>query len=179
MERAPSTLLLCWIPEAVIHAEEREKYVQIEHQSGQLRTRELPLEDCFVDAPPREGPSHAFAVPITSIYSLLVAKPTLSSWYGSITIALFGGSTLLPLFFHDDESSSTVFSRDSRTAQARLTAAGGRLPSSWGGEDLLAKLRQHANLVKSTLEPSLFLCNPSRADLEVCLHPVPLYQAAH
>ena len=164
------TALLCWIPESVLDSEERDKYVQVEYQAGQLSTQDVAEGDqsYFVDAPAREGPGYAFAVPISSIYSLQVVAPTLSSWYGSITIALFGGSTLPPLYFHDDESASTVFDRNTRaTAQNRLSTTGGRLPSSWGGEDLLSRLRTYANLVRSTLEPALFLCNPSRADLEV------------
>lgn len=41
------------------------------------------------------------------------------------------------------------------------------IPPSWGGEALLSQLRLYAHLVRSQLEPRLFLINPSRADLEV------------
>lgn len=41
------------------------------------------------------------------------------------------------------------------------------MPPSWGGEALIAQLRSYANVVRSQLEPHLFLINPSRADLEV------------
>ncbi len=39
-------------------------------------------------------------------------------------------------------------------------------PNSWGGEDLLTRLRSYAHVLRSTLQPSLFLIDPSRADIE-------------
>jgi TBC1 domain family member 15 len=38
--------------------------------------------------------------------------------------------------------------------------------NSWGGEDLLSRLRSYAHLLRSTMQPSLFLVDPSRADIE-------------
>ena len=38
--------------------------------------------------------------------------------------------------------------------------------TSWGGEDLLSRLRNYAHLLRSTLQPSLFLIDPSRTDIE-------------
>jgi len=38
--------------------------------------------------------------------------------------------------------------------------------NSWGGEDLLSRLRSYAHLFRSTLQPSLFLVDPSKADIE-------------
>jgi hypothetical protein len=38
--------------------------------------------------------------------------------------------------------------------------------ASWGGEDLLSRLRSYAHILRSTLQPSLFLVDPSRADIE-------------
>jgi len=38
--------------------------------------------------------------------------------------------------------------------------------NSWGGEDLLSRLRQYAHVLRSTLQPTLFLVDPSRTDIE-------------
>ena len=38
--------------------------------------------------------------------------------------------------------------------------------TSWGGEDLLSRLRNYGHVLRSTLQPSLFLMDPSRIDIE-------------
>lgn len=145
----------------------------------------------------------------------MVRPPTLANWYGRVHVyvteaylqntenvgdnannATASASIhvpTLPLFFHDDESPSTMFLMDRRSAAlasrendaglAAVTAGGAgigsgvglgtRLPSSWGGENLIVALRKYANVVKSSLQPSLYLVNPSQSDLEV--HSVPLF----
>lgn len=45
--------------------------------------------------------------------------------------------------------------------------------NSWGGENLLERLRSYAHLLRSTLQPSLFLVDPSKADIEV--HSTPIF----
>ena len=40
------------------------------------------------------------------------------------------------------------------------------MTTTWGGEDLLARLRQYAHILRSNLQPSLFLVDPSKADIE-------------
>jgi len=149
----------------------------------------------LIDLPTQRPESYAFSVPITSIYSLIVQPPTLSSWCaylpfrqsldvlmtrldGSIGINLINGDTLPTLHFHDDESLSfTMQSPRSPTSNGpNLTAYppppmqgsshASKPITSWGGEDLLARLRNYAHLLRSTLQPSLFLVDPSRADVE-------------
>lgn len=110
----------------------------------------------LVDLPSRQGESYAFSVPLTSVYSLLVHAPSFSSWYGSITIHLSSGETLPTLFFHDDES------RSFNSIQPGASSP----QSTWGGEDLLARLRSYVNVLRSSLQASLYLVDPSKADLE-------------
>lgn len=94
--------LLAWIPEASIEGTpDFESYVLVElyaaHES----------EPTLVSLPPPSS-AHAFSIPIPSLYSLVIQPPTLSSWFGSVTFNLYGGETLPPLYFHDEESRSTV-----------------------------------------------------------------------
>jgi hypothetical protein len=152
------------------------------HESGRMRVRMIttPLrcptlnelaESTLVSSVSdlsQTGPSYSFSVPISAIYSIIAHPPTLSAWYGSLTVNLYGGVSLPVLYFHDDDSPSTLFSRD--VASSSIST---RPPPTWGGEALLRRLPAYASVVKSTLEPSVYLINPSRADLEV--HSVPYF----
>ena len=138
--------------------------------------------------------TYAFSVPLTSVYSLLVYPPNLSSWCktpcifsqffvahvkvlcladGSIAINLINGSTLPTIYFHDDESKS--FCTPPRSPQQKGTSPTTYPPqstspqepqTSWGGEDLIARLRNYSHILRSCLDPTLFLIDPSRADIE-------------
>lgn len=97
---------------------------------------------------------------------------------GSIGINLINGDTLPTLHFHDDESHSFTFQspRSPQSGGSNVTPypppptqGSSHVPksiNSWGGEDLLSRLRNYAHLLRSTLQPTLFLIDPSRADIE-------------
>jgi len=93
--------------------------------------------------------------------------PSLSSWHGSITINLIRESTLPTLYFHDEESRSLHLpspSPNPSTYPPSYPPAPNK--SSWGGESLIASLRPYANVMRSNLDPTLFLIDPSRQDIE-------------
>ncbi|PPQ78093.1 hypothetical protein CVT25_015627 [Psilocybe cyanescens] len=170
--------LLAWIPETLLNergTSEWDKFVKVEEQP---RSAEEDDDIVLIELPGQRPESYAFSVPITSIYSLIVNPPSLSSWYGSIGINLINGDTLPTLHFHDDESHSFTF-QSPRSAQSNGANVTPYPPpptqgsshvqksvNSWGGEDLLSRLRNYAHLLRSTLQPSLFLVDPSRADIE-------------
>ncbi|TFY72367.1 hypothetical protein EVG20_g605 [Dentipellis fragilis] len=177
-EAFASTYLLAWIPETLLNEkgqDERDKFVRTEERSALEDEEE---DGVLIDMPTSRPESYAFSVPLTSIYSLIVHAPSLSSWYGSIDINLISGATLPSLHFHDDESRSFTLPPKSPPADPSPTtsyppppsyagqAATGRPITSWGGEDLLARLRSYAHLLHSTLQPTLFLVDPSKADIE-------------
>lgn len=140
----------------------------------------------------REG-EYAWCVSLGEIYSILVYAPSWGQWYGSVTLNLLGGISLPSLYFHDDESPSTLeMIKASRAASAttanieadvqtpipssprpgsgvNVDAAAkpisGKVP--WGATPFFAALREHAEVLRSRLEPRLFLVNPSRTDREV------------
>ncbi|KAG9010927.1 GTPase activating protein [Tulasnella sp. JGI-2019a] len=156
------TYLLSWIPESLLNEKgdsEWEKFYRVE---GSASTSQDDEDGVIIDAPPPRGESYAFSVPLTSIYSFMVTAPTLSCWYGSITVNLTSGATLSTLHFHDDESRSMQISRSSPNA------------ATWGGEDLLQHLRAYCQLLKSMLQPHLFLVDPSKADIEA--HSTVIYE---
>ena len=186
----PGDYLLAWIPEMAIQGTpDWDQYILVELGEGGRG-----VEGALV-APPAPPSAHGFSVPLAALYSVVLQPPTLSAWYGSVTFNLFntqdgGGPTAMPaLFFHDEESRSTVLDRDQRVAQLGVSSSGQTrrvgagagtpppvddaslgarpLPPGWGGESLLSALRQYANLLRSRLEPKLFLVNPSKIDREV------------
>jgi hypothetical protein len=146
--------LLSWIPESLLEErgpDEWEKFANVESSN--------PSDDddaILVSIPGKEGESYAFSVPLSSVYSLIIHPPSFSSWYGSISVHLTTGETLPTLFFHDDESRSF----NSIAPGASMSV------STWGGEDFLSRLRSYSNVIRSTLQNSLYLVDPSRADLE-------------
>ncbi|KAK4047305.1 GTPase activating protein [Microbotryomycetes sp. JL201] len=194
-KRANRDFLLSWIPESlIVGTKDHEAYVLVELGStaeasaartagdGSSGPGTPELQEALV-TPPTLLPDHAFSVPIRSLYSLQVQPPTLAAWFGSVTLSVYGGESFGPLYFHDEESASTVLDRDRRVAalsalgaerrannghgSSSTTSTSVKIPPSWGGEALLSQLRLYSHLVRSQLEPSLFLVNPSRTDLEV------------
>ena len=210
-EVVTETYLLAWIPEALLTEKGQEEWDKF------LKTEERPDEDegmsrlvayycrcssrrsiadgVLIDLPTPRPESYAFSVPLSSVYSLIVQPPSLSSWRksflcllffrtrrtcldGSIGINLISGSTLPTLYFHDDESHSfTIPSKSSSSSNSSTSyppppslaaqAATGRPITSWGGEDFLSRLRSYASLLRSNLQSTLYLVDPSKADIEV------------
>lgn len=151
----------------------------------------------LIDLPTHRPESYAFSVPVSSIYSLIIHPPSLSSWCkshlsraihkfvadfscssiytdGSIAINLISGSTLPTLHFHDDESRSFTIKTPPETSPKPTTyppppsetSPTPKNSTSWGGEDLLSRLRMYAHILRSNLQSSLYLVDPSREDVE-------------
>ncbi|POY76334.1 hypothetical protein BMF94_0530 [Rhodotorula taiwanensis] len=176
--------LVSWIPEKLVEGtRDFDAFVLVELSSQNERDVlvHLPpvMDDNSAAATTSSPRSYAFSHPVASIYSVQVRPPTLTSWIGSVTISLFGGATLPPLYFHDDESKSTLLDQDRRakalgvsslslSSSHSAAAASPPVPlaPSWGGEAFVSRLKKHARVVRSQLDPSVFLINPSRVDLE-------------
>jgi hypothetical protein len=103
---------------------------------------------------------------------------------GSIAINLINGDSLPGLHFHDDESHSFTLPPKPVTPHrhnvtsyppppASQPAPFPKSGNSWGGEDLLARLRSYSHILRSTLQPSLFLVDPSKRDIEA--HSTPIF----
>ncbi|KAE9406343.1 RabGAP/TBC [Gymnopus androsaceus JB14] len=170
---------LAWIPESLLNERgttEWDKFVKVEEK---LELDEEDDDVVLIDLPTQRPESYAFSVPLTQVYSLLVYPPSFSSWHGSVHINLYSGATLPTLYFHDNESHSftvpppkspatDVSKRSSITSYPPPPSPA--LPStasnSWGGEDFIARLKSYAHVLRSNLQPSLFLVDPSRSDIE-------------
>ncbi|KAI8998591.1 RabGAP/TBC [Trametes punicea] len=177
-ETAQPTYLLAWIPETLLNEKgpaEWDKFVRVEEHAVMNDEDE---DAVLIDLPVQRPESYAFSVPLTSIYSLIVNPPSLSSWYGSIAINLISGSTLPTLHFHDDESRSFTMPTKSPIEHRPMSyppPPSDHAPknSTWGGEDLLVKLRSYCHILRSCLQSNLYLVDPSREDIET--HSTPLF----
>lgn len=94
---------------------------------------------------------------------------------GTVGINLINGSTLPTLHFHDDESPSLPPRTHNRRNSSNTypppippstSGSAARPSASWGGEDLISRLRCYAHLLRSSLQPTLFIVDPSKADIE-------------
>ena len=88
-------------------------------------------------------------------------------------INLISGSTLPTIYFHDDESKSLYLPprspppKDTSPATYPPPPTSPQEPhTSWGGEDLIARLRNYSYILRSCLDQTLFLVDPSREDVE-------------
>lgn len=130
---------------------------------------------------------HAFSHYLGSLYSVQVVPPTISNWYGSLRVSMRGGDTLPPLYFHDDESRSTILgvikAGNSGTGRGGGSSTGATYPPPmnqahvgqtpcWGGDELVQQLRKYAFVHRSVHDHRVFLLNPSPADLDIHSTPV-------
>ena len=138
--RPGAKILLSFLPESLVEQrQELEKFVRIEYTTSAKAGDDTQSEprksldtveddddpDSMLIAEPPTSSIYAFSLPITSIYSFTIKKPTISSWYGTVTISQVGGVAMPTLHFHDDESKSTVLSmhRAKQSASADAAAA--------------------------------------------------------
>lgn len=106
---------------------------------------------------------YSFSVPISYIYSIQLRTPSTGMWYGSIVINTLDGEKLPIVFFHDDESPSTKSRQKKRNQNFETFGEDGNV--MWGGSEFMDILKRYCDLVKSTIEPSVFLVNPVSDDL--------------
>ncbi|GAA6005807.1 hypothetical protein JCM11491_004018 [Sporobolomyces phaffii] len=168
---------LSWIPEQMVQGtSDFDAYVLVELSSqneSDILVHLAPSSPNPSSSPRSTSSStatYAFSHPLTSLYSLQVHPPTLTSWVGTITASLFGGATLPTLHFHDDESKSTVLDQDRRAHGLGVGGGRGQAPlplaPSWGGEAFLSQIKTQVRLLRSELDPTVYLVNPSAVDLE-------------
>ncbi|KAJ2888209.1 GTPase activating protein [Coemansia asiatica] len=159
-----------WTPEALLSENDRESYVQVElcpsffdestggkgyEEGAQVSVSMFSEEDSFLIS---TGPlsqagtissvaNYAFCKPIGDILSLLIHPPSLTCWYGSVIINLADGTSLAPMWFHDDESVSTMIG----------------LTRHWGGDELLVWLAQAVSIERSIDDPNRYEIRSSKS----------------
>ena len=106
---------------------------------------------------------YAFALPLASIYSLLIRPPSLGWWFGSVVINTRAGSSLPALFFHDSECESTILQKKKRAKDSfdPFDESGGLF---WGGDEIVRWLKRYITVERSAADPGVYLIDPSEED---------------
>ncbi|CAG8435062.1 2922_t:CDS:10 [Ambispora gerdemannii] len=191
LERSPKNYYLAWTPESLLSADQLESYVQVEAYPGLINSEEdegwlveegidddehglgstilisPPVSLTNVSSPTAET-LYATSAPISSIYSIVVLPPKFTQWYGSIIINLIGGNTLPAFVFHDDESRSTRLQRKRQKEASNHTDDQEETENNtitWGGDEVIYLLKKFCHVHSSSIEPNLFLINPSPEDI--------------
>lgn len=104
-----------------------------------------------------------FSVPISFLYSIQIRNPSSGWWFGSMIINTQDGEKLPIVFFHDDESPSTM--KNQKVRNQRFDPFGDNGEIYWGGQDFMNTLGKFADVQKSSVETSVYLVNPESNDL--------------
>lgn len=167
-------ILLSFTPEAMLSKEELKIYDDADISEelalellllligGQKRQKKPRLP--IVNKPPNSvGTGYSFSVQLSYIYLIQFRTPSLGWWYGSIVIHTKSGEKMPVIFFHDDESPLTL--QKQKIKNQRFDPFGDDGQMFWGGQDFLQALSKLINVDRSTVEPSVYLVDPSLADL--------------
>ncbi|KAJ2728755.1 GTPase activating protein [Coemansia sp. Cherry 401B] len=152
---------IAWTPEALLSEQDKEAYVQVElcpsfhpdQESGSSCGLQASMavysEDgsTLISTEPLSHArsissvaNYAFCKPVGDIASLLIHPPSLTRWYGSVIINLADGASLAPMWFHDDESASTMLG----------------MARHWGGDELLVWLAQAVSIDRAVDDPNRY-----------------------
>ncbi|KAH3672780.1 hypothetical protein WICMUC_004186 [Wickerhamomyces mucosus] len=148
-------LIFGWIPEESLD-EDSDQY-------NALKKVDLGSNSEFFKRPSNYG-NFSFSVKIKELYSIQFRPPSIGWWFGSIVLNSKNDFDALPvLFFHDDESQSTINEQERKKRNFEVFGEDNQL--FWGGSMFLNEFKKYGNLVKSTLESSVYLINPNLEDL--------------
>ncbi|PNS14404.1 hypothetical protein CAC42_3690 [Sphaceloma murrayae] len=159
----PKNLLLAWVPESAL-GDAYDAYVKVDLAEGDSPPKQTYLVPPLPTSSPASAGlgTYAFAIPLSSIYSLLVRPPSVGWWFGSLVINTRSGQSYPALFFHDSECQSTINQRK-RLARENFDPFGEEGRVFWGGDEVLKWLKRYADVHRSA-EANVFLVEPSEED---------------
>ncbi|CAD6501655.1 BgTH12-01905 [Blumeria graminis f. sp. triticale] len=105
----------------------------------------------------------AFAVPLSSIYSLFIRPPSPGWWFGSLIINSKTGYSFPALFFHDSECQSTI-AQKKKLVRENFDPFGVQSEIFWGGSEVLRWLNQYIDVQRSSAEPNTYLVDATDED---------------
>lgn len=112
---------------------------------------------------PSSGSTYGFSIPISHIFSVQLRNPSVGWWFGSMVVNTRGNEKLPVVFFHDDESPLTV--RKQKAKNLSFDPFGPEGLVYWGGQDVIAAMEKLIHIEQSSVESSMYLVDPSSADL--------------
>ncbi|KAL1921777.1 uncharacterized protein VTP21DRAFT_10419 [Calcarisporiella thermophila] len=157
VEESPGKYLLAFVPESLVPSNDQDSYVRVEIDSDNadiLRESSLLITSPLL-LPSFHTTKYGFSIPFEDILSIRVLPPSLSRWYGSLIVNRKLGDSLGPLWFHDDESLSTIAHNKHRYNR--------EIALKWGGEDFMNYLEKIVRVIRSESESNLFLIETKRS----------------
>ena len=161
-----SAYLLAWVPEFSLAQDDLNTYVKVDMSddaSPPKQTYLVPPVSTSATLDESSIGRYAFALPLSSLYSILVRPPSLGWWFGSVVINTRAGSSLPALFFHDSESESTILQKKRRTRES-FDPFGEHGGLYWGGDEVVRWLKRYVEVERSVADPGAYLINPSEED---------------
>ncbi|KAI8579102.1 hypothetical protein K450DRAFT_199779 [Umbelopsis ramanniana AG] len=151
VERSPGDYLLAWKPESSIPSDEAQKFDEAV-SDDKPATVTVPEPTVISE---QQSP-YAFSTGLKAIKSISVKPPSLNQWYGSMVINFQSGESSPPLWFHDDESPSTILQRK---AGQEETSERDNNSTVWGGDEIIKRLASLVNVQKSNEQGYLYILN--------------------
>ncbi|KAI9309272.1 rab-GTPase-TBC domain-containing protein [Cunninghamella echinulata] len=151
--------LIAWTPEVLIPSHDLEAFVQVgnnpEQENDQVSTVLIPSSGCETSS------LYAFSTPITQIHSLVIHPPSFTKWYGSIVINFKDGHSSSPLWFHDDESNSTILQKNTQGGKFFQNNNSDHQKIRWGGDEFMERLSTILSIEISEKDDTLYYVNES------------------
>ncbi|KAI8147662.1 rab-GTPase-TBC domain-containing protein [Fennellomyces sp. T-0311] len=168
--QASREYLVAWTPEAEILSKDMDAYVKVDSNPEEADdAASMIMLSSIIDLPDKRS-LYAISTNVSSIRSLLVHPPSFTKWYGSIVINFQDGSSSAPLWFHDDESRSTVLQKNTQGGKFSDSSekSGGRGSQlRWGGDEFMFRLSQLIRIEQSKDDVHLYLVGeniPKKSD---------------
>ncbi|KAH8550144.1 putative GTPase activating protein [Umbelopsis sp. PMI_123] len=158
VERSPDDYLLAWKPESTISGDEVEKFER--QQSDEVASDEKS-ETVTIPEPgslPEQESPYAFSTGLKAIKSISVKPPSLNQWYGSMVINFQSGESSPPLWFHDDESQSTILQKKAEQRKSSEQDSN----TVWGGDEIINWIARLVNVQRSSESGYLYILNDDR-----------------
>ncbi|WPK24168.1 hypothetical protein PUMCH_001431 [Australozyma saopauloensis] len=174
--KSSKDILLSFTPESMLSGAELDVYNSVDLRADLLQNLSGLLlndkaksgnqgkkKDVVSKPPVLVTTSYAFSIPLLYVYLLLIRKPSLGWWFGSVIIHPKSEENLPVVFFHDDESPLTISRQKVKNQSFDPFGEDGTM--YWGGQDFLSALSALITMERLNVEPSVYLVDPISADL--------------
>lgn len=150
--------LIAWTPETLIVSKDLEAFVQVDSnpedkEDGNCMLWYPPSVTTWIewsteastimipspkDLPENKQSLYAICAHLEDIHSIVIQPPSITKWYGSLVINFKNGHSSAPLWFHDDESRSTVLQKNNQGGKHDNTRHGSHI--RWGGDEFIDRI---------------------------------------
>ncbi|KAI8381458.1 rab-GTPase-TBC domain-containing protein [Radiomyces spectabilis] len=162
--KASHEYLVAWTPEALIPTKDLEAFVQV-NQAAKIQPFDL-VSTVMIPSDsdiPEVCNLYALSISVHDISSFLITAPSIKQWYGNIVINFKDGHSSAPLWFHDDESRSTVLQK--KTQGGKFSAdPQDKQQLRWGGDEFMERLSKILPIARSSESSNLYIVSKEKVE---------------